>query len=416
VSIVRANSSTTRGIATAAGSCLLLAVIILISAGGQWASAQSGGSTNAEPTDPNAEVLGVPFDRPGMWIWYVSKSEGGSLSKIIARAKRSKIGTVYVKAGDSNDSWSQFNRSLIDRLHRAGLEVCAWQFVYGDRPVGEAAVGAAAVRKGADCLVIDAEGHYEGKYAQADTYVRRLRAEIGTDFPVSLATFPYVDYHPAFPYSVFMGPGGAQYNQPQMYWDAIGTTVRDVYEHTYLFNRVYERPIFPLGQTYSAATLAEIQLFRRYAVSFGGLAESWWSWQETSSAEWSALRRDPGGSIPNYRMRLTHPVLKRGSRGDLVVWAQQHLSGSGSGVPVTGLFGPLTYRATRAFQTARGIKADGVIGSSTWRALLKVKPVRVRWAARAARSARSVNGSGTGAPLSASMPARAFEIPPGPRR
>ena len=140
---------------------------------------------------------------------------GRGLSRIITRARHSDIGTVYIKSGDSNDTWSQFNRPLIQRLHRGGLDVCAWQFVYGSHPVGEAKVGAASVRRGADCLVIDAEGQYEGKYAAADRYIRALRRRIGGSFPLSLAGFPYVDYHPAFPYSVFLGPGGAHFSQPQ---------------------------------------------------------------------------------------------------------------------------------------------------------------------------------------------------------
>ncbi len=70
--------------------------------------------------------------------------------------------------------------------------------------------------------MIDAEGHYEGRYAQAPTYMRTLRALVGPDYPIALAAFPYVDYHPAFPFSVFLGPGGAQYNAPQLYWKTIG--------------------------------------------------------------------------------------------------------------------------------------------------------------------------------------------------
>ena len=58
---------------------------------------------------------------------------------------------------------------------------------------------------------------------------------------MALAGFPYVDYHPGFPYSVFLGPGGAQYNTPQMYWMDIGTSVNTVYAHTYAYNRVYQR-------------------------------------------------------------------------------------------------------------------------------------------------------------------------------
>src|SRR5207342_1808947 len=109
---------------------------------------------------------------------------------IVARAKRYGIGTVYVKAGDGGTVWSQFSTSLVSALHAGGIDVCAWQFVYGDNPVAEARVGAAAVAKGADCLVIDAESDYEGKYASADRYIRTLRAKIGESFPLSLAGFP----------------------------------------------------------------------------------------------------------------------------------------------------------------------------------------------------------------------------------
>ena len=58
-------------------------------------------------------------------------------------------------------------------------------------------------------------------------YIARLRKLIGNGFPVGLAGFPYIDYHLSFPYSVFLGPNGAQYNLPQMYWADIGTTVSD---------------------------------------------------------------------------------------------------------------------------------------------------------------------------------------------
>ncbi len=42
---------------------------------------------------------------------------------------------------------------------RTGLDVCARQFVYGERPVAGAKVGAAAARRGAGCLVVGAEPH-----------------------------------------------------------------------------------------------------------------------------------------------------------------------------------------------------------------------------------------------------------------
>jgi hypothetical protein len=361
-------------------------------------------------------ITNTPFDRQGMWIWYVSHSEGGTVPALIARAKRSDIGTVYIKAGDGGTTWSQFNKSLVAALHQGGIDVCAWQFVYGDHPAAEARVGATAVHRGADCLVMDAEGEYEGKYAAADRYIRTLRAEIGENFPLSLAAFPYVDYHPSFPYSVFFGPGGATYSQPQMYWKAIGTSVRQVFEHTYLYNRIYGHPIYPLGQTYEAPGNGPLRLFRRYAASFGGLAPSWWDWQETSGREWGALGASAAlRPLTGYRIDVVHPLLKRGSKGDMVVWAQEHLVAAGAALPITGIFGNQTRAAVRLFQEQHGLLPTGAIGTETWSALMEYTPYRMRWSAARASSGASASRARTASrPLSASLPAKAYEIGPGP--
>ncbi len=382
------------------------------------ASAATGGAGGAaDEVEPAPTVRNTPFDRHGMWVWYMSKSERGSVPAMIARAKRAGIGTVYIKSGDGGDLWSQFNRPLVRALKRGGLSVCAWQFVYGDRPAAEARVAALSIRRGADCFVIDAEADYEGKYAAADLYVRKLRAAAGPDYPISLAAFPYVDYHPSFPYSVFLGPGGASFNQPQMYWKTIGTSIRSVFEHTYLHNRLWGHPIYPLGQTYEAPSNAELKLFRRFAASYGGLAPSWWDWQETAGREWAALgaasARQP---LPNYRQSFEHPLLKRGSRGDMVVWAQQHLVAAGHPVPVTGIFGKLTHAAVRGFQAERELPARGRIDTETWEALLTFTPQRVRWSARSGKRGAGARAKAASRPLSASLPAVAYEIGPGPRR
>jgi Putative peptidoglycan binding domain len=391
---------------------LLAAVVALVAAvlASAGATADTGGAGQVES---GGNVSNSAFDRQGQWVWYVSSSEAGSIRGIIARAKRNDVGTVYVKSGDGDDYWSQFSRSLVGALHRAGLSVCAWHFVYGDQPLAEARVSAMAVQRGADCFAIDAEADYEGKYAAADRYVRALRARIGDTFPLSLAAFPYVDYHPSFPYSVFFGPGGATYNQPQMYWKTIGTSVREVYEHTYLYNRVYGHPIYPIGQTYEAPGTGAIKLFRRFAASFGGLPPSWWSWQETNGQEWGALGADSAlRPVTGYRQEVTHPVLKRKSKGDLVVWAQQHLVAAGADLPVTGFFGPKTARAVRIFKEERGMPANGIIDTDTWEQLLVFTPYRPNWAAARTRAGARVRPATR--PLSANLPAKAYEIPPKP--
>ncbi len=378
----------------------------------------AGGEAEEALPEPAPTPGDTPFDRQGMWIWYVSHSEGGSIPAIVARAKRSDIGTVYVKAGDGGGRWSQFSSALVSALHRGGIDVCAWQYVYGEHPVAEAKVGAAAVRKGADCLVIDAESEYEGRYAAAERYLRRLRAAIGESFPLSLAGFPYVDYHPAFPYSVLLGPGGAQYNQPQMYWKAIGTSVRTVYEHTFLYNRIWGRPVYPVGQTYEGPGSVSLRLFRRFAASYDGHPPSWWDWQETSGKEWGALGTAAAlRPLTRYRQDYTQPLLRRGSKGDMVVWAQEHLISTGAEVPVNGIFGKRTSRAVREFQEGLGLEVDGEIETETWNALLAFPAAPVRWAGvgRGGKSASSSRARPARRPLSASLPAKGYEVPPGPR-
>src|SRR4029077_2113937 len=90
-------------------------------------------------------------------------------------------------------------------------------------------------------------------------------------------------------YSVFLGPGGAQYNAPQMYWKDIGVSVDTVYANTYIANRIYGRALFPLGQTYGGVSSADIVRFREEAVDYGASGVSFWDWQETNSHGWAAL-------------------------------------------------------------------------------------------------------------------------------
>ena len=319
------------------------------------------------------------FEGQGMWIWYVSKSSGGSPAAIAAQAHAAGVTTVFVKSADgSSNYWSQFSGELVQTLHAAGLKVCAWQYVYGSSPTGEAALGAQAVANGADCLVIDAEAEYEGKYAAAQTYISTLRGKIGAAFPLALASFPYVSYHGTFPYSVFLGPGGAQFNLPQMYWKDIGVSVDTVYANTYIANRIYARPIFPLGQTYGGVSNADILRFREEAVDYGAPGWSFWDWQETSSSGWSTLAA-PMTPLTSVTPNTSYPELSKGSKGDQVLWLQEHLATAISSQETTGNFGARTTTNLESFQTAHGIAPSGVATAQTWAALLSLEPVAVDW-------------------------------------
>ncbi len=380
------------------------------------------------------------FDGSGMWIWYLSRSQGGSPTRIAEQAKAHGVRTIFVKSADGTGVWSQFTSTAVAALKATGLKVCAWQFVYGDKPVGEAHAAAAAKDAGADCFVIDAEGAYEGKYAQAQRYMAKLRELVGPDYPIGLTSFPYVDYHPGLPYSVFLAPGNATFNLPQVYWKTIGDSVDASLAHTYEWNSPYETAIFPLGQTYDRPPAKDIRRFRQLSGAYGARGVSWWVWQYASASDWNAL----GASLaPVAQPDTLWPTLaagkggKVGSRGDLVVWAQEHLAGAGQSVSIDGAYGSGTARAVRAFQTDAGLPVTGRVDADTWPALLKATPQQVDWVAQAKAAARRARAAarrgraraasvaagarhglprGANGPSSAGLPAKRYEIPPGPLR
>ncbi len=335
--------------------------------------------TQAQILPSGGVPSGTALDGQGMWIWYVSASSGGSMASIIAQAKAADVTTLFVKSSDGpSNYWSQFSAQMVAEVHAAGLKVCAWQYVYGSNPAGEAALGAEAVANGADCLVIDAESEYEGHYAAAQTYITDLRAKIGATYPLALATFPYVYYHESFPYSVFLGPNGAQYNAPQMYWKAIGNSVDTVYANTYISNRIYGRQIFPLGQTYEKVSAADLLRFREEAVDYGASGWSFWDWQETTASQWtdlSAAMSPLTGVVPNTE----YPELSQGSKGDQTLWMQEHLADAIPAQATSGIFDATTKANLIAFQAAHGLPQSGVTDAATWGALMALPPVAVTW-------------------------------------
>jgi hypothetical protein len=390
----------------------LIALLAVASVLALAAGPLSGGAVSQTTDDPAGAKN--PLAGDGMWIWYLSHSSHGKLGAIARKTRANGIETVLIKSGDGTGYWSQFSASVVSGLHSRGLNVCAWQFIYGRKPGKEANVGARAVANGADCLVLDVEGQYEGRYPQASYFMSRLRSRIGQDYPVALASFPYVDYHPALPFSVFLGPGGAQYNLPQLYWKDIGTTVDTGFIHTWVWNRIYQRPILPLGQVYSNPKAGQIKRFRALAMSHGFEGVSWWSWQSAGKRQWKALRTPVApASTPPYP---SYPFLRLGSKGDFVAWAQQLLAGAGLTAPITGYYQGSTQSAVYSFQAANGLPQTGNVDVPTWSVLSQKNAVPVTWTKSGAVASRAGGRLNLPTPRSAKLPAVRDEIPPPSKR
>jgi hypothetical protein len=203
----------------------------------------------------------------------------------------------------------------------------------------------------------------------------KLRKAVGGDYPIGLAGFPYVDYHPAFPYSVFLGPGGAQYNVPQMYWRDIGVTVDEIYAHAYAWNSLYARKIYPLGQLYQNPPAAEVVRFRQLAQAYGATGISWWSWQSASARGLKALTTPLQTLAGGEPLGPQWPTLGKKAKGDFVIWAQQHLGD----VDLTGKMDLATRTSIKALQSASGLAVTGQLDPPTWFFLLQRPMALKRW-------------------------------------
>ncbi|MFC7489112.1 MULTISPECIES: peptidoglycan-binding protein [unclassified Knoellia] len=76
-----------------------------------------------------------------------------------------------------------------------------------------------------------------------------------------------------------------------------------------------------------------------------------------------------GGTTPPPPT-TTWSTVSSGATGFRVVAIQHLLRARGQSLTVDGVFGDITVSRVRAFQTSRGLAADGVVGPNTWSALV----------------------------------------------
>jgi peptidoglycan hydrolase-like protein with peptidoglycan-binding domain len=69
-------------------------------------------------------------------------------------------------------------------------------------------------------------------------------------------------------------------------------------------------------------------------------------------------------------MALTWPLEQQGSNGEDVKTVQYLVTAHGHPTGIDGDFGPLTKAAVQAFQSSRGLAADGIVGQQTWPQLI----------------------------------------------
>ena len=297
---------------------------------------------------------------------------------------------MLIKSGDGTTYWSQFSPRVVSGLHARGLNVCAWQFIYGRKPGKEAGVGAAAVANGADCLVLDVEGQYEGKYPQASYYMSSLRSQIGPDYPLGSPASRTSTITRRCPIRSSSVPGAPSTTSRSSTGRTSGPPSITGYIHTWVWNRIYGRPIDAARSGLQQAEGGSDPRFRALAMSHGFDGVSWWSWQSAGKRQWKAVGSPvspaAAGPYPSY------PFLHLGSKGDFVAWAQQLLAGGGYSVPINGYFQGPTQAAVYSFQANHGLPQTGNLDVPTWSLLVQNKPLAVTWTSGGAVAAGSRHG------------------------
>jgi peptidoglycan hydrolase-like protein with peptidoglycan-binding domain len=176
---------------------------------------------------------------------------------------------------------------------------------------------------------------------------------------------------------------------------------------------VYGRPIFPLGQLYGDPHPSEVERFRELAATHGASGVSWWSWQSASPAGWTAIVAAlPPIAVPP--LPSGYPKLARGTRGDVVVSAQERLISAGQEVKANGVYGSTTEQAVRNLQAASGLPVTGELDATSWPALLPYPPATIDWTKDAQSSAAAHPGAN--GPRSARLPAIRNELAPSLKR
>lgn len=224
----------------------------------------------------------------GLYIWKILECHKGSISEITRRAVESKLSHVLVKVANGiysyNYDWEKkidLVPPLVSALKREGIQVWGWHYLFGDQPWEEAAKAISRIRElGVDGYILDAEGHYKGKYIAATTFMDQLTAAI-KNIPIGLSSYRYPSGHPTLPWNQFLKK--CDLNMPQVYWkwaDNPGAQLKKSIAD--YMNLKYTPPIFPTGSAYTSdgwtPTLDEIKEFMTTTKELNLPGFNFWEW------------------------------------------------------------------------------------------------------------------------------------------
>ena len=243
----------------------------------------------------------------GAFLWQPDLVERGNATAAVARAQAAGFGHVIFKVANDTRAYPTTPEkrailiAMVAMFKLAGVQVWGYAYVYGNGPVGEAAIVIQQVHElGLIGLYIDAEGEYKapGKAAAATTYMQRLRAAF-PDLPIALCSYRYPSYHRELPWEEFREK--CTFDAPQVYWvgshDPVAQLERSYAEYQAMTPRL---PYVPVGSAYTAGTWspteADWTVFLDCCRLLGFSGVNFWEWAKTRQylpAVWDAIAAYP---------------------------------------------------------------------------------------------------------------------------
>lgn len=247
----------------------------------------------------------------GMYLWIISRVEGGDPNRIAELAHQAGMTHVLIKVADRNYKYNVDSNGfdhvpgVVSALRARGIQPWGWQYIYGTNPAAEAAMAIQRVKQfSLDGFVVNAEKEFKvkGMDVPARQYMQALRAGLpGT--PIGFSSFRYPTLHRPLPFEVFLEY--SDINMPQVYWvkssNPTQQLLRSVREHQAL--SVW-RPILPTGAAYPEGTWnptpGQVTEFMQACKDNNIPGANFWEWYYARriSGLWDAVSKFPWAVKP----------------------------------------------------------------------------------------------------------------------
>jgi hypothetical protein len=244
----------------------------------------------------------------GMYLWIISRVEGGDPNAIAEVAKQAGLSHVLIKVADGSSPYnidkatSRDNvPAMVAALRSRGVQPWGWQYIYGHNAQTEARMAIQRVNEfQLDGFVVNAEKEFKQKGMDivAREYMQALRAGL-PNTPIALSSFRYPSMHRPLPFEVFLDY--CDLNMPQVYWVKSYNPAQQLLKslHEYQGLRVW-RPFLPTGAAYPedswAPTPEQITSFLQAVRDNDLPGANFWEWyyaRRHNSPLWNSIRDFP---------------------------------------------------------------------------------------------------------------------------